>query len=140
MATGQVRVMRVQTSRIGSLVDGKVAMAKSNQKPAIRKPAPAQIEIRYFMFPLPTSIILRLSAPESVTADNGRSRNFAPSNSPERRRGRTSGGWQCVGCDGQAVGTKDGTKSPCELNQTLEVSTVWGLVGPLGFEPRTNRL
>src|ERR1035437_7856129 len=52
IATGQVKLTRVQTSRIRSLVDGKVAMAKSAQKPATRKPAPAHIAIRYFMVPL----------------------------------------------------------------------------------------
>ena len=55
---GQVKQTRVQTSRIRSFVDGKVAKAKSAQKPATRKPALAHIAIRYFMVPLLTSIIL----------------------------------------------------------------------------------
>jgi len=54
---GQVKLMRVQTSRIRSLVDGRVAMAKSAQKPATRKPALAHIAILYFMVPLLTNII-----------------------------------------------------------------------------------
>src|SRR5712691_8622667 len=61
IATGQVKLTRVQTSRIRSLVDGKVARAKSAQKPATRKPALAHKAIRYFMVPLFTSTILRLS-------------------------------------------------------------------------------
>src|ERR1700728_2345139 len=60
MAMGQVKQTRVQTSRIRSFVDGKVTKAKIAQKPAAIKPALAHIAIRYFMVPLPTSVILRL--------------------------------------------------------------------------------
>ena len=52
IATGQLKVTRGQTSRIRSFVDGKVAKAKSAQKPAIKKPALAHKAIRYFMVPL----------------------------------------------------------------------------------------
>src|SRR6266436_3511521 len=45
---------RTQTSRMRSFVAGKVANAKSAQKPATRQPALAHIEIRYFMVPLLT--------------------------------------------------------------------------------------
>src|SRR5205814_7816558 len=51
IATGQVKLTRGQTSRLGSLVDGKVAMAKSAQKPATKKPALAHKAIRYFVVP-----------------------------------------------------------------------------------------
>ena len=47
--TGQVKVIRIQTFRIRSLVDGKVAIAKTAQNAATRKPALAQIAIRSFM-------------------------------------------------------------------------------------------
>ena len=40
---------KVQTSRIRSLVDGKVAAANSAHRPATRKPTIAHITIRYFM-------------------------------------------------------------------------------------------
>src|SRR6266576_3624953 len=49
---GQVKLIRIQTSRIRSLVDGKVAMAKRAQNAATRKPTLAQIAIRSFMVPL----------------------------------------------------------------------------------------
>ena len=49
IAIGQVMQTKAHTSRIRSLVDGKVAMANSAQKPATRKPAIAHIAIRYFM-------------------------------------------------------------------------------------------
>jgi len=64
MAMGQVKLTRVQRSRIRSFVDGKVAIAKSDQNPATRKPALAHIAVQYFMMQPVTSIILRLSAPE----------------------------------------------------------------------------
>jgi hypothetical protein len=47
--TGQVKLIRIQTSRIRSLVDGKVAIANNAQKTATIKPALAQIAIRSFM-------------------------------------------------------------------------------------------
>src|SRR6516164_2605921 len=50
---GQVMQTRVHTSRIRSLVDGKVTTAKNAQKPATRKPVIAHIPIRYFMTATP---------------------------------------------------------------------------------------
>ena len=47
--TAQVKLTRAQKSRSRSLVEGKVARAKSAQKPATRKPAMAHNPIRYFM-------------------------------------------------------------------------------------------
>ena len=49
IATGQVKLKRVQTSWIRSFVDGKVARANSAQNPATRKPALAHIASRMFI-------------------------------------------------------------------------------------------
>jgi len=54
IAIGQVIQIKVQTSRIRSLVDGKVAAANSAQKPATKKPTIAHIAIRDFMSATPT--------------------------------------------------------------------------------------
>jgi hypothetical protein len=68
IAIGQVMQTKVHTSRIRSLVDGKVAMANSAQKPATRKPAIAHIAIRYFITATSAaSIILRLSGLTNLT-------------------------------------------------------------------------
>src|ERR1700691_1686457 len=74
IATGQVKLTRVQTSRSLSIVDGKVAMAKSTQKPAITKPAPAHTEIRYFIVPLQTKHHSTTFCSRSVTAETKRLR------------------------------------------------------------------
>jgi hypothetical protein len=50
---GQVMQTKVHTSRIRSLVDGKVANANSDQKPATSKPIIAQIAIRYLIAAIP---------------------------------------------------------------------------------------
>ena len=48
---GQVMQTKAHTSRMRSLVDGKVATAKSAQNPATRKPAIAHTAIRHLMAP-----------------------------------------------------------------------------------------
>src|SRR6516225_9920571 len=53
IATGHVMQTTVHTSRIRSGAAGKVATAKSAQKPASKKPAMAHIAIRYLMAPPP---------------------------------------------------------------------------------------
>ena len=56
--TGQVKLIGIRTSRIRSLVDGKVAMAKSAQNAATSKPALAQVAIRSFIRTLAPFVIV----------------------------------------------------------------------------------
>ena len=78
IAMGQVTQTRVQTSRIRS-TDGKVAMAKSAQNPATRKPAIAHIAVRYFIGAPHNRNDLSLSAPGVLTVATRRLHKLAPS-------------------------------------------------------------